>query len=79
MKINPVEFDILALVSTILKFILAFGVPFCIVGIGTILGLWEFSWGGVLAIYIFMRCYDEVKMTMAIMGLEKDGDDTDGS
>lgn len=79
MKINPVEFNLLALVSTILKFILAFGIPFCIIGAGTILGLWEFSWGGVFAIYIFMKCYDEVKMTMAIMGLEKDGDDTDGS
>lgn len=75
MKINPFEYNALVIISTILKFIIAFGIPFCIVGVGTILGLWDFSWGGVLATYILMRCYNEVKTVMAIMCLDKDEGD----
>lgn len=79
MKINPIEYNALTILSTFLNFILAFGIPYCIVGVGVMLGLWNFSWDSVLAIYILMKCYDEVKIAMAVMGLEKDGDDTDGS
>ena len=79
MKINLVEFKALEYISTLLKFILEFGIPFCIVGIGAILGLWNFSWGGVLVLHILMECHKEIQMTMAAMGLEKDDGDDDGS
>ena len=79
MKINPIEFKALEYISTLLKFILEFGILFCIVGIGAILGLWNFSWGGVLVLHILMDCHKEIQMAMAVMGLEKDDGDDNGS
>lgn len=69
MKVNKVMYFALLICASILKFITAFGIPFCIVAIGYIAGLWQFSWGGVLIVYIFYAQLKETKMSMDLLGL----------
>lgn len=72
MKINKVTYFILLIFASILKFITAFGVPFCIISLGYLAGFWEFSWGGVLIVYIFYAQLKETKMSMDLLGLTTD-------
>ena len=69
MKVDKVMSFALLISASILKFITAFGIPFCIVAIGCIAGLWQFSWGGVLIVYIFYAQLKETKMSMNLLGL----------
>ena len=69
MKVDKVMYYALLICASILKFITAFGIPFCIVAIGYITGLWRFSWGGVLIVYIFYAQLKETKMSMNLLGL----------
>ena len=69
MKVDKVMYFALLICASILKFITAFGIPFCIVAIGYIAGLWQFSWGGVLIVYIFYAQRKETKMSMNLLGL----------
>lgn len=69
MKIDKVMYFTLLICASILKFITAFGIPFCIVAIGYLAGFWQFSWGGVLVAYIFYAQLKETKMSMDLLGL----------
>lgn len=69
MKIDKIMYYALLIFTSILKFIIAFGIPFCIVAIGYLAGLWQFSWGGVLVAYIFYAQLKETKMSMDLLGL----------
>ena len=72
MKINKITYLMLLIFASILKFITAFGIPFCIVSLGYLAGFWEFSWGGVLIVYIFYAQLKETKMSMDLLGLTTD-------
>jgi len=69
MKVDKVMYYALLFFASILKFITAFGIPFCIVSLGYLAGLWQFSWGGVLVVYIFYAQLKETKMSMDLLGL----------
>lgn len=68
MKVDKIMYFILLFFASILKFITAFGIPFCIIAIGSFIGFWQFSWGGVLIAYIFYTQLKETKMSMDILG-----------
>lgn len=79
MKVNGGGYEFIVIVATIFMFIVYFGIPCLIIGLGTLLGLWEFSWGGVLALFILEHEYFEVRGGMKIMGIEReDEEDEDG-
>lgn len=69
MKVDKVMYFMLLTFASILKFITAFGIPFCIVALGYLAGFWQFSWGGVLVAYIFYAQLKETKMSMDLLGL----------
>lgn len=69
MKVDKVMYFALLICASVLKFITAFGIPFCIVAIGYLAGLWQFSWGSVLVVYIFYAQLKETKMSMDLLGL----------
>jgi hypothetical protein len=75
MKVDKVMYYALLFFASILKFITAFGVPFCIVSLGYLAGLWQFSWGGVLVVYIFYAQLKETKMSMDLLGLTTDDEE----
>lgn len=75
MKVDKVMYYALLFFASILKFITAFGIPFCIVSIGYLAGLWQFSWGGVLVVYIFYAQLKETKMSMDLLGLTTDDEE----
>lgn len=68
MKVNKVIYFMLLFFASVLKFIAAFGIPFCIVSLGYLAGFWDFSWGGVLVAYIFYAQLKETKMSMDLLG-----------
>ena len=72
MKIDKITYFILLIFASILKFILAFGIPFCIISLGYLAGFWEFSWGGIFIVYIFYTQLKETKMSMDLLGLTTD-------
>ncbi len=72
MKIDKIMYFMLLIFASILKFITAFAIPFCIVAFGYLIGFWEFSWGGVLIAYIFYAQFKETKMSMDLLGLTTD-------
>lgn len=76
MKVDKVMYFALLICASVLKFITAFGIPFCIVAIGYVAGLWQFSWGGVLVAYIFYAQLKETKMSMDLLGFTA-GDEED--
>lgn len=69
MKVDKVMYFALLICASVLKFITAFGIPLCIVAIGYLAGLWQFSWGGVFVAYIFYAQLKETKMSMDLLGL----------
>ena len=75
MKVDKVMYYALLFFASILKFITAFGIPFCIVSLGYLAGLWQFSWGGVLVVYIFYAQLKETKMSMDLLGLTTDDEE----
>ena len=75
MKVDKVMYFALLICASILKFITAFGIPFCIVSIGYLAGFWDFSWGGVLVIYIFYTQLNESKMSMDLLGFTTDDEE----
>lgn len=75
MKVDKVMYFMLLIFASILKFITAFGIPFCVVAIGYLAGLWQFSWGGVLVAYIFYTQLKESKMSMDLLGITTDEED----
>lgn len=75
MKVDKVMYYALLFFASILKFITAFGIPFCIVSLGYLAGLWQFSWGGVLVVYIFYAQLKETKMSMDLLGLTIDDEE----
>lgn len=75
MKVDKVMYYALLFFASILKFITAFGIPFCIVSLGYLVGLWQFSWGGVLVVYIFYAQLKETKMSMDLLGLTTDDEE----
>lgn len=75
MKVDKVMYYALLFFASTLKFITAFGIPFCIVSLGYLAGLWQFSWGGVLVVYIFYAQLKETKMSMDLLGLTTDDEE----
>lgn len=75
MKIDKTLYFMLLFFASILKFITAFGIPFCIVSLGYLAGFWEFSWGGVLVAYIFYAQLKETKMSMDLLGFKTDDEE----
>lgn len=76
MKIDKIMYCALLIFTSIFKFITAFGIPFCVIAIGYLIGLWRFSWGGILVAYIFYAQLKETKMSMDLLGLTtEDGED----
>lgn len=69
MKVDKAMYFMVLFFASILKFITAFGIPFCIVSLGYLAGFWQFSWGGVLVVYIFYAQLKETKMSMDLLGL----------
>lgn len=82
MKVSKGVFKWTVIVATILAFILNFGGALMIVGIGSMLNLFKFSWTAVLIVYAFINECDKVKDAMAKMnvtiGEDKDEDEDDG-
>lgn len=75
MKVDKVTYFMLLFFASILKFITALGVPFCVVSLGYLVGFWDFSWGGVLVAYIFYAQLKETKMSMDLLGFTTDEED----
>ena len=69
MKVDKVMYFALLICASVLKFITAFGIPFCIVAIGYLAGLWQFSWGGVHLPKNYYTQHKETKMSMDLLGL----------
>lgn len=76
MKMNKITYLLILIFTSILKFITAFGIPFCIVSLGYFAGFWEFSWGDILIAYIFYAQLKETKMSMDLLGFTT-GDEGD--
>ena len=76
MKVDKVIYFMLLFFASVLKFIAAFGIPFCIVSLGYLAGFWGFSWGGVLVAYIFYAQLKETKMSMDLLSFTA-GDEED--
>lgn len=76
MKVDKIIYFMLLFFASVLKFIAAFGISFCIVSLGYLAGFWSFSWGGVLVAYIFYAQFKETKMSMDLLGFTA-GDEED--
>ena len=75
MKMNKITYLLILIFASVLKFIAAFGIPFCIVSLGYLAGFWDFSWGGVLVAYIFYAQLKETKMSMDLLGFTTDDEE----
>lgn len=61
--------------ATAIVFLFDFGAPLAIMLIGQQMGLWQFSWGGVLALYVLHESFVEVKHGVSVMVQSEDGDE----
>ena len=75
MKMNKITYLLILIFTSILKFITAFSIPFCIVSLGYFSGFWEFSWGNILIAYIFYAQLKETKMSMDLLGFTIDDEE----
>lgn len=66
-KPNKVEYWLIVILATILTLITEVGVPFIIVGLGVMFDFWDFSWIGVIIIWIIEQTFLDIKQTTSIL------------
>ena len=60
---NNFEYWAIVILATFLTLLMEIGIPFIVIGLGTIFGFCEFSWIGVILIWIVEQTLFNIKGT----------------
>ena len=64
---NKVEYWLIVILATVLTLITEVGIPFIVVGLGAMAGLWEFSWITVIIAWIIEQTFLDIKHTTTLL------------
>lgn len=73
---NKITYYLLIIVATFLTLLTEVGIPIIIVGFGAMFGFWNFSWTGVILLWIGEQALLDIKNTTDILFkmVNKNGD-----
>lgn len=79
MRIPDWTWYITVFIITAFSFIIEMGIPFCVIGVFSILGLMNFNWGYVFIIWAFVKSFNETEILLRLHGVIKESDNKDGN